>query len=211
MERELHLDQAPLDETSKPGSSPASNRACGHRITHPATIDSLAFHLGLLGVTYLLTHGYLSLAQLVVIGTPIENIFGYNLFFFHGLMICVVIRRCLDRFGMGTLVDDETQKRITGSAVDVMVTATLVTLTSGYSCSSGHHLMGDGWCHAVAAALCLGAGYRLKRFGMERGLTSFGCCCGSTGTGILLLRILDPQLSSPVAKELAFSTSLSSF
>ena len=39
---------------------------------------------------------------------------------------------------------------------------------------------------------------------MERGLTSFGCCCGSTGTGILLLRILDPQLSSPVAKELAF-------
>ncbi|MGB1190864.1 MAG: hypothetical protein ACPG4A_11600, partial [Pseudomonadales bacterium] len=32
----------------------------------------------------------------------------------------------------------------------------------------------------------------------------FGCCCGSTGSGILLLRILDPNLATPVAKELAF-------
>ena len=68
----------------------------------------------------------------------------------------------------------------------------------------GTHLMGNGWRNGGYGCLCLGAGYRLKRFGMERGLTSFGCCCGSTGTGILLLRILDPQLSSPVAKELAF-------
>jgi len=32
----------------------------------------------------------------------------------------------------------------------------------------------------------------------------FGCCTGSTGSGLLLLRILDPNLSTPIAKELAF-------
>ena len=37
-----------------------------------------------------------------------------------------------------------------------------------------------------------------------RAVTSFGCCCGSTGSGLLLLRILDPDLSTPIAKELAF-------
>jgi ESS family glutamate:Na+ symporter len=35
-------------------------------------------------------------------------------------------------------------------------------------------------------------------------LTVFGCCTGSTGSGLLLLRILDPDLSTPIAKELAF-------
>ena len=35
-------------------------------------------------------------------------------------------------------------------------------------------------------------------------MTIFGCCCGSTGTGLLLLRILDPNFSTSVAKELAF-------
>ena len=51
---------------------------------------------------------------------------------------------------------------------------------------------------------CFTAGLRLKTLGAERGLTIFGCCCGSTGSGILLLRILDPNLASSVAKELAF-------
>ena len=129
MERELHASQAPLNNDFKTGFFSSQQPSSGQQITHPATIDSLAFHLGRRRV--LAHHGYLSLAQLVVIGTPIENIFSYNLFFFHGLMICVVIRRCLDRFEMGTLVDDETQKRITGSAVDVMVTATLVSVNFG--------------------------------------------------------------------------------
>jgi glutamate:Na+ symporter, ESS family len=35
-------------------------------------------------------------------------------------------------------------------------------------------------------------------------VTVFGCCCGSTGSGLLLLRILDPDLSTPIARELAF-------
>ena len=39
---------------------------------------------------------------------------------------------------------------------------------------------------------------------IERAVTVFGCCCGSTGSGLLLLRILDPDLSTPIAKELAF-------
>ena len=32
----------------------------------------------------------------------------------------------------------------------------------------------------------------------------FGCCCGSTGSGLLLLRIPDPHLDSQVLCELAF-------
>ena len=56
----------------------------------------------------------------------------------------------------------------------------------------------------ATAFWCFGLGRKLASLGIERALTIFGCCCGSTGTGLLLSRILDPDFSTSVAKELAF-------
>lgn len=177
----------------------------GKLITHSANVDSFAFHIGLLGCAYLATDQYLTFVHPFVAGTHFENIFSYNLFFFHGLIICAGLRALLDRLNLGQFVDDDTQKRITGSSVDLMVTASLLSINFA--------LLTEFWqpillvailVTLVTAALCFTAGLRLKTLGAERGLTIFGCCCGSTGSGILLLRILDPNLASSVAKELAF-------
>ena len=177
----------------------------GKLITHSANIDSLAFHIGVLGCAYLITDQYLKLIHPFVAGTAFENIFSYNLFFFHGLMICVGLRALLDRFNLGQFVDDETQKRITGSSVDLMVTASLLSINFALLTEFWQPiLLVASLVTLVTAALCFTAGLRLKTLGAERGLTIFGCCCGSTGSGILLLRILDPNLASTVAKELAF-------
>jgi len=179
--------------------------ASGKLITHSANVDSFAFHIGLLGCAYLITDQYLKLVHPFVAGTHFENIFSYNLFFFHGLMICVGLRALLDRFNLGQFVDDETQKRITGSSVDLMVTASLLSINFALLTQFWQPiLLVASLVTLVTAALCFTAGLRLKTLGAERGLTIFGCCCGSTGSGILLLRILDPNLASSVAKELAF-------
>lgn len=179
--------------------------AAGKLITHSANVDSFAFHIGLLGCAYLITDQYLKLVHPFVAGTHFENIFSYNLFFFHGLMICVGLRALLDRVNLGQFVDDETQKRITGSSVDLMVTASLLSINFALLTQFWQPiLLVASLVTLVTAALCFTAGLRLKTLGAERGLTIFGCCCGSTGSGILLLRILDPNLASSVAKELAF-------
>ncbi len=179
--------------------------ASGKLITHSANVDSFAFHIGLLGCAYLITDQYLKLVHPFVAGTHFENIFSYNLFFFHGLMICVGLRALLDRVSLGQFVDDETQKRITGSSVDLMVTASLLSINFALLTQFWQPiLLVASLVTLVTAALCFTAGLRLKTLGAERGLTIFGCCCGSTGSGILLLRILDPNLASSVAKELAF-------
>ena len=57
---------------------------------------------------------------------------------------------------------------------------------------------------AVTAVMCFSFGRFLNTLPAERAITLFGCCTGSTGSGLLLLRILDPDLSTPVARELAF-------
>ena len=195
-----------LDQDFERGlySSPAAP-TLGKLITHSANVDSFAFHIGLLGCAYLITDQYLKLIHPFVAGTAFENIFSYNLFFFHGLMICVGLRALLDRFNLGQFVDDETQKRITGSSVDLMVTASLLSINFALLTQFWQPiLLVASLVTLVTAALCFTAGLRLKTLGAERGLTIFGCCCGSTGSGILLLRILDPNLASSVAKELAF-------
>jgi len=51
---------------------------------------------------------------------------------------------------------------------------------------------------------CLWIGRLSGKLGPERTVTAFGCCCGSTGSGLLLLRIMDPTFSTSIAKELAF-------
>jgi ESS family glutamate:Na+ symporter len=144
-------------------------------------------------------------AEVTLGGVNFGLIFSHNLFFFHGLMITVALRALMDRLGLGHYIDDETQKRITGSAVDLMVVATLMSIE--FAMLATYFVPIVLVCVAVAAItalLCFGLGRRLASLGIERALTVFGCCCGSTGSGLLLLRMLDPTLTTPIAKELAF-------
>ncbi|MFN3246886.1 MAG: hypothetical protein ACK42K_09335 [Leptonema sp. (in: bacteria)] len=46
-------------------------------------------------------------------------------------------------------------------------------------------------------------GRKLKNYFWERILAIFGTVTGTTSTGLLLLKIVDPKLETPVAKELA--------
>ncbi len=184
--------------------------SAGKQITHAANVDSLAFHLAILGFAYVLTDQYLKFIYPVALATDINGvnfgiIFSHNLFFLHGLIICVILRAMMDRFGLGHYIDNETQHRITGSAVDFMVIATLMSVQIAFLAE--YILPIVLICIAITAStalLCFGFGRKLGSFGIERALTIYGCCCGSTGSGLLLLRIIDPDMSTPVAKELAF-------
>ena len=190
--------------------SPESRLSAGQQVTHPANVDSLGFHLAILGVAYLLTDAYITFMGSVVSTIDLSPlnltvIFSHNLFFFHGLIICVILRSLLNRFGLGHFIDDDTQRRITGSSVDFMVVATIMSIQ--FALLAEFIVPIVAVCLAVSvgtALLCYVFGKRLSEHGVERALTAFGCCCGSTGSGILLLRMLDPDLSTPIARELAF-------
>ena len=195
-----------LDRDFQRGTfNPMARPPAGALVTQPANVDSLVYHIGLIGIAYLLTHGYLQALQPFVLNTAFQNIFSYNLFFFHGMIVSLGMRSTLDALGFGHIIDDETQKRITGSSVDLMVTASLLSINVALLSQYWQPILTVVIAVTLAtAALCFFAAKRLQHLGIERGLTIFGCCCGSTGSGVLLLRILDPNLATPVAKELAF-------
>ncbi len=188
----------------------ATRPITGRQVTHSANVDSLVFHISILGLAYLLTHHYLLYMQAVTdgvlfIGRPIEVYFSHNLFFVHGLIICIIIRGLMNRFGFGDSIDNETQKRITGSSVDLMIVGTLMGIQ--FSLLATYLVPILLVCFTVAlvtALLCFFAGRWLSTVPAERAITLFGCCTGSTGSGLLLLRILDPDLTTVVSRELAY-------
>jgi len=202
---------ARLDEDFTRGVFALERReSAGEQVTHPANVDSLAFHLGILGVAYLLTDAWLDVVGPIAATVPLGEsnfglMFSHNLFFLHGLITCILLRKLMVRFSLEHLIDNNTQRRITGSAVDFMVVATLMAVQVA--------LLAEFWLPILLVCLsatlgtvllCFGFGQLLGQYGVERALTSYGCCCGSTGSGIVLLRILDPDLSTPIARELAF-------
>ncbi|MBN8413215.1 hypothetical protein LCL99_10770 [Halomonas denitrificans] len=182
----------------------------GRMISHPGNLDSLAYHLGLLAIAYVVTHLWLTFIQGVIgdatpFGINVGVLFSHNLFFLHGLGVCVLMRMLIDRLGLAHRVDDETLKRITGSSVDFMVVGTLMSIQFAVL----YALLVPILLVTVAVTLstllgCLVMGRLSGELGPERTVTSFGCCCGSTGTGLLLLRMMDADFSTSVPKELAF-------
>lgn len=187
-----------------------SNESAGAQITHPSNVDSLAFHISILGAAYFITHYWLIFTQSHIqnfapFGINLNILFSHNMFFIHGVIICLIVRSLMDRFGWGHFIDDGTQKRITGSSVDFMVVGTLVSIKFAVLLEYLAPILIVSLLVTLSTAiLCYFVSRQLSNLSLERALTSFGCCTGSTGTGLLLLRIVDPDFSTSVSRELAF-------
>ncbi|MDO5102473.1 MAG: sodium/glutamate symporter [Lautropia sp.] len=200
-----------LEESFLRGFYPEGKRpSTGAMVTHPANLDSLAWHLGLLGLAYILTHLWLNFIGPIAAswdlgGVKLGVLFNHNLFFIHGLVVCVLMRAVMNRMGWGGLVDDRSMQMVTGTSVDFMVVGTLMSIQFAVLKA----LLVPITLVTVAITLltlfgCVWVARRSGQYGDERAVTMFGCCCGSTGSGLLLLRILDPNYNSTVPRELAF-------
>ncbi|MGB2079395.1 MAG: sodium/glutamate symporter [Vibrio sp.] len=200
------MDTDYLNGMYKAENSPSS----GKLVTHSANLDSLAYHIGLLGVAYVVTYMWLSFIQpytqdLVLWGVNFGVLFSFNMFFIHGLVVCLILRSTMNKLGYCKTVDDETLKRVTGSSVDFMVTGTVMSIKFSVLSLLLVPILLVAVCTAIVTYFsCVLVGRFSGELGPERAVTAFGCCCGSTGTGLLLLRMLDVNFNTPIAKELAF-------
>jgi len=184
------------------GISAAGNGpSAGKLTTHPGNIDGLAFQLAVLMTTLFITY-FACLGIEAILPGPIKAL-AFGLMFLWGMFIAVFIRWILGRFGLTVYLDNNIQRRITGVAVDYMIVATLIAVKFAIV-----------WTYILPiTVLCLATslfttlyliyfGSRLDHFGFERFLAIFGTCTGTGASGLLLLRIVDPDFKSPAAQEL---------
>ena len=103
-------------------------------VTHSSNMDSFAWHISLLGVAYVLTHLYIKAMQVIIegktpLGISLDVFFNHNLFFVHGMVVCVIMRYTIDKMGWSHFINDATMKRITGASVDFMVVGTVMSIS----------------------------------------------------------------------------------
>lgn len=163
--------------------------------TLPASIDTLAFHLALIltvcGVSYLI------LNLLTKSGIPVLKDISV---WAYALLLMFLVWWLMCKLKIDYLVDSKAKSRITGAMTDYAVIAAIASLpiqaVASYivpiiiMCVIGL---------AVTAAIFLLAGRRYLRSNwFEHAIASFGMASGVFLTGILLLRICDPEGESEV-------------
>ncbi|NQU63138.1 MAG: hypothetical protein HQ517_02480 [SAR324 cluster bacterium] len=175
----------------------------GHQTTHPANIDTFAFQLSLVFGTYFLT--YLECSYLYTILPKVLQAMTFGFAFFYGLVNALLIRLIMKKLKLDHLIDNNVQRRITGTSVDFMIVATLMAVKLTVVLAYIVPIITISAVVTIATfsyVLYLGRRCGVEDYSFERTLAIFGTMTGTVASGLLLLRIVDPDFKSPIATEL---------
>ncbi len=174
--------------------------SCGNATTHPANIDTLSFHLGLMFAIYGAAYCF-GVAWFVYMPKGISGL-GFGFLFMWGMLFAMLTRIIMRKLNIIHLIDGESIRRLTGVTVDFMICAVFM----GIHVVALHEVAVPFIVSLIIATIatlivCLWFGRRAPSYGFERGLTLFGYCTGTAASGLLLLRVVDPDFDTPVAVE----------
>ncbi len=173
----------------------------GKLTMHSGNVETLAFQMGLIGLVYVL--GWFFSIALVKVTSPniSKSLFGF--FFFFGLFIALGVRMIMKKLGIMHMIDPGVQRRITGWAVDYLLVATIMAVQFAVVIK---YIVPITVMSVVAAFFTvvsiLYLGRRIDKLNFERTMAIFGTCTGTVSTGLVLLRVVDPEFRTPVALEI---------
>lgn len=123
-----------------------------------------------------------------------------------------VVRKLLKWLGAGHLIDESSIARWGTIAMDLLVVAAIATLNLADVIKLAVPFIVLVVCGMVWTAVCLMIISRRvlpKSHWFELGLINYGMSTGTTATGFVLLRIIDPELKTDAAKEYAMAAPFS--
>ena len=139
----------------------------------------------------------------VIVPTDTASIL-WGFFFIFGLGIALGVRWLMERFDIGHLVNPGIQRRITGWSVDFLIVSTVMAIKliivwqyilpiTAISLVSG----------SLTTLMVVYLGKRIWSYNFERTIAIYGAVTGTVSSGLLLLRIADPDFETPVAVDIA--------
>ncbi|RPI95428.1 MAG: hypothetical protein EHM32_05640 [Spirochaetales bacterium] len=183
--------------------------SAGRLTMHSGNIDTLAFQFALVGLVYLLTYALVHMIAGLLRPELAATLWGF--FFFVGLLVSIAVRSIIIKIGYGHMVDPGVQRRVTGWSVDFLIVATVMAVQPAIV---WQYALPIGTISLVVGVLTtLGIVYlgnRLSTLNIERMVGIYGICTGTASSGLLLVRVVDPEFRTTVAMELGFQAIFSS-
>ena len=173
------------------------------------SVDSLAWHIAIIGIAVLIGYGILEgLRALEIAFLPEAKTRLFKGFPIFPLCMLggVLLQLFAKMINVDLLVDKEQMNRISGAALDYLALAAVATIELSVVAANWVPLMimtvaGAVWC------VCSVMYFSPRLFGneawFERGIAEFGQASGVTATGLLLLRTVDPDNKTIAAASFA--------
>lgn len=182
--------------------------------TETEAVDSMTLNGGLVLISYFVAYLFLELMQWLLgfVGPTGErlatNLWGIS--FIFAAIAGLGIKGLLTAAKADHILDNQTLNRVSGFAVDFMVTAAIAAISLV--------VVGQYWfpillLSSVATILCFLQipWFTSRIFGdhqFHRMLLIFGVSTGTLSTGLALLRVVDPDFETPVASDYAYASGI---
>ena len=187
----------------------------GSRLTTESeAIDSFTYNLGFVLFTYFLTFLLLKLITFLLsfagdLGRDLAvNLWGISYVF--AAILSLLMKKIIGLLKIDHTLDNGTLTRISGTAVDLMVTASIGAISIV--------VVIEYWLPILVMCVVGGAVTLLtvpwicsrvfKDHRLPRTLIIYGASTGTMPTGLALLRVVDPDFETPVAADYMYSTAI---
>lgn len=194
-------DFADLPDDLRTGLTPRDKREnAGMSTTSPISIDSLAFHLGL--VFFIAFIGYL-FSQGVKSQYPKLELPVFSCAFIVGL----ILKKVFDKTNVTEYISTTQTERLSGTFTDLLVAFGIASIKLSIVVKYALPLILLLVFGAIAAyAISFFLGRRiLKSYWFERSIFAWGWWTGTMAIGIALLRIVDPRSESKALDDYALA------
>lgn len=173
--------------------------AAAKMTVRPESIEPLSFHFALIGVAILVGYGLLqgiTWLEQAIIGSEFMT---YVPLFPLAMIGGIIVQLVFTKIDKAHILDRQMVMRIQGFSLDVLILSAIATVSLDVI---GQYLVpfllltlvGIIW--NVFGLFVLGPRI-LPTYWFERGIGDFGQSTGITATGLLLMRVVDPEMKSP--------------
>lgn len=179
-------------------------KTMGHQTSHRCNLDTLTTHAAILMGTYLLTYLVVkAICSVITDKSVADNL--YNMMFVWGIFAANIVRAFMRKTGCDYLIDREVQTSITNFMTDTLIVACMMSISVQMI---SHYMVPILLVCIVTVGVTAATGYffaaRSGRYYAERFMALFGFATGTAVTGMLLLRMVDSEYTTPVAEEIVW-------
>jgi glutamate:Na+ symporter, ESS family len=196
--------KASFSSKGKHGIVDLDNRDAGSDMTtRPESVDPLSLHLayvGLaIGIGWVLLEIFVWLEDVTYGAATDVYLFEYVPLFPLAMVGGIIVQALSERYDRFRVIDRKTVNRIGGLSLDVLIVSALATISIaviGENLVTFLSLAAVGILWNVFAFLYL-APKMIPTYWFERGLGDFGQATGIAATGLLLMKVADPNNETP--------------
>lgn len=183
---------------------PKDRTSIGSAVTNASSIDPLAFQFAIVGIVVV---AGVVIRSIMVMINPIMK--GFPLVG-AVLVSSMIIGFIINGSSLKERIDRKTMSRITGTALEYMITAAIATTSKQIFVTYALPLLVTSILMVLGTlftSLYLGK-YWLENNWFETGVGLFGQCCGVLATGLMLIKVMDPSNETTAAQCISTSSTL---